>query len=136
MRRTTLLLAGSTIATASFVVTGAVQVFWIAVPVFIFASFVGGITQPVRQTYFHGLIPTEQRATLVSFDSLIGSVGSIGGQTGLGWLSQERSIAAGFVVGGLATVVNIPILWRLRARTDPADVIKSEEDVEPAPVLT
>ena len=135
MRRTTLLLAGSAIATASFVVTGAVQVFWIAVPVFIFASFVGGITQPVRQTYFHGLIPTEQRATLVSFDSLIGSVGSIGGQTGLGWLSQERSIAAGFVVGGLATVVNIPILWRLRARNDSADVIKSEEDVEPAPVL-
>jgi MFS family permease len=134
MRRTTILLAGSGVMTASYVLTGAVQVFWIAVPVFIFASFVGGVTQPVRQTYFHGLIPTDQRATLVSFDSLIGSVGSIGGQTGLGWLSQERSIAAGFVVGGLSTLVTLPIFGRLRARKDRADKIRSEEDVVPEPV--
>jgi MFS family permease len=136
MRRTTILLASSAIVTACFLVTGGVQIFWVAVPVFIFASFVGGVSQPVRQTYFHGLIPTDQRATLVSFDSLIGSVGSVGGQTGLGWLSQERSIPAGFVVGGLATLINLPILGKLRARNDAADVIRSEEDVEPAPVLT
>jgi MFS family permease len=136
MRRTTILLAGSAIATASYVVTGAVQIFWIAVPVFLLASFVGGVTQPVRQTYFHGLIPTDQRATLVSFDSLIGSVGSIGGQTGLGWLSQERSIAAGFVVGGLSTLVALPIFARLRARRDAADVIRSADEVQPDPVVT
>jgi MFS family permease len=136
MRRTTLLLGGSALATASYVVTGAVQVFWIAVPVFLFASFVGGVTQPVRQTYFHGLIPTDQRATLVSFDSLIGSVGSIGGQTGLGWLSQERSIAAGFVVGGLSTLVALPIFARLRARRDTADVIRTADDLEPDAVVT
>ena len=136
MRRTTILLGGSAIATACYVVTGAVQVFWIAVPVFIFASFIGGVTQPVRQTLFHGLIPTEQRATLVSFDSLIGSVGSIGGQTGLGWLSQERSIPAGFVVGGLATLVSLPILAKLRRRGDAADVIRSADEVQPDPVLT
>jgi MFS family permease len=115
---------------------GAIQVFWIAVPLFLLASVVGGILQPLRQTYFHHLIPTEQRATLVSFDSLVGSVGSIGGQTGLGWLSQERSIAAGYVVGGLITTLEVPILARLRARNDPEDVVKSEEDVEPDPVLT
>ena len=55
--------------------------------------------QPVRQTYLHHSIPTAERATLVSFDSLVGSLGSVGGQTGLGYLSQERSIPAGFVVG-------------------------------------
>ena len=136
MRRTTLLLGGSAIATGCYVVTGAVQVFWIAVPVFIFASFIGGLTQPVRQTYFHGLIPTDQRATLVSFDSLIGSVGSIGGQTGLGWLSQERSIATGFVVGGLTTLVALPIFGKLRARRDTADVIRSADELEPDPVVS
>jgi MFS family permease len=135
MRRTTILLGGSAIASACYVATGAVQVFWIAVPVFIFASFIGGVTQPVRQTYFHGLIPTDQRATLVSFDSLIGSVGSIGGQTGLGWLSQERSIAAGFVVGGLSTLVALPIFARLRARGESADVIRSVDEVEPDAVM-
>jgi MFS family permease len=135
-RRTTLLLAASAVSTACFVLTGAVQIFWVAVPVFLFSSFIGGIGQPVRQTFFHGLIPTDQRATLVSFDSLIGSTGSIGGQAGLGWLSQERSIPMGFVVGGLATLINLPILVRLRSRSEPTDIIRSEDDLEPDPVVT
>jgi MFS family permease len=135
MRRTTVLIAGAAISTACMVGTGAIQIFWIAVPLFLFASLVSGVLQPLRQSYFHGLIPTEQRATLVSFDALVGSVGSIGGQTGLGWLSQERSIAAGFVVGGLVTVLEVPILARLRARGDAADTIRTAEEVEPAPVL-
>jgi MFS family permease len=135
MRRTTALLAGAAISTACMVGTGAIQVFWIAVPLFLFASLVSGVLRPLRQSYFHGLIPTEQRATLVSFDALVGSVGSIGGQTGLGWLSQERSIAAGFVVGGLVTALEVPILARLRARGNDADTIRGAEEVEPEPVL-
>jgi MFS family permease len=136
MRRTTVLIAGSAMVTALYVGIGAIQVFWIAVPLFLLASVVGGVLQPLRQTYFHHLIPTDQRATLVSFDSLVGSVGSIGGQTGLGWLSQQRSIAAGYVVGGLITTLEVPILAKLRARNDSSDVIRSEEDVEPEPILT
>ena len=136
MRRTTILIVGSALSTALYVGTGAIQVFWIAVPLFLLASLVGGILLPVRQSFFHGLIPSDQRATLVSFDSLVGSVGSIGGQTGLGWLSQERSIAAGFVIGGLVTVLEIPILTKLRTRRDRVDVIRSAEELEPDPVLT
>ena len=56
----------------------------------------------------------------------MGSLGSVGGQTGLGYLSQERSIPSGFVVGGLATVLTLPIFWRLRALDEPADVITAE----------
>jgi MFS family permease len=81
---------------------------------------------PVRQTYLHHSIPTTERATLVSFDSLMGSLGSVGGQTGLGYLSQERSIPVGFVVGGLATILAIPIFGRLRALNEPADMITAE----------
>ncbi|HEX2266876.1 MAG TPA: hypothetical protein VHI97_01570, partial [Actinomycetota bacterium] len=95
----------------------------------------GGVLQPVRQTYLHQSIPTSERATLVSFDSLVGAVGSVGGQTGLGYLSQERSVPAGFVVGGLATVLTLPIFGRLRALDEPADRITAEApEPEHAPV--
>jgi hypothetical protein len=50
----------------------------------------------------------------------------VGGQTGLGFLSQERSIPAGFVVGGLATFVALPLFGRLRALEEPADRITAE----------
>jgi MFS family permease len=125
-RRTTILLVGAGVSTTTMVATGVVQSFWITVPIFLFGAIAGGVLQPVRQTYLHKSIPTSERATLVSFDSLMGSLGSVGGQTGLGYLSQERSIPVGFVVGGLATILALPIFGKLRALNEPADRITAE----------
>jgi MFS family permease len=125
-RRTTILLGAVSVFTATMVATGVIRSFWITVPVFLLGAVAGGVLQPVRQTYLHQSIPTSERATLVSFDALVGSLGSVGGQTGLGYLSQERSIPAGFVVGGLATILAIPIFGRLRALNEPADRITAE----------
>jgi len=133
-RRTTILIAATAFSSATMVATGVIQSFWITVPVFLFGAVAGGLLQPVRQSYLHNSIPSSERATLVSFDSLMGSLGSVGGQSGLGYLSQERSIPAGFVVGGLATFLSIPIFARLRARDEPADRITREaEELEVSP---
>jgi MFS family permease len=125
-RRTTILLWTSAISSATMVATGTFRTFWVAVPVFLLGAVASGLGSPVRQTYLHASIPTSERATLVSFDSLVGSVGSVGGQTGLGWLSQERSIPAGFVVGGLFTLLVLPIYGRLRSLHEPADRIEAD----------
>jgi MFS family permease len=136
-RRTTILLGAAAVSSATMVATGVVQTFWVTVPIFLLGAVAGGVLQPVRQTYLHQSIPTTERATLVSFDSLMGSLGSVGGQTGLGFLSQERSIPAGFVVGGLATVLAVPIFGRLRSLHEPADLIAAEApDVQEALVGT
>lgn len=132
-RRTTILLWATGITTAAMVATGAVRLFWVTVPIFLLGAVASGVLQPVRQTYLHRSIPSSERATLVSFDSLMGSLGSVGGQTGLGFLSQERSIPAGFVVGGLATILTIPIFARLRALDEPADRITAEAEDEAVP---
>jgi MFS family permease len=125
-RRTTILLWSAGVFTATMVGTGAVRSFWVTVPIFLIGAVAGGVMQPVRRTYLHQSIPTSERATLVSFDALVGSVGSVGGQTGLGYLSQERSVPVGFVVGGLATILAVPIFGRLRALNEPADRITAE----------
>ena len=69
-----------------------------------------GVMRPVRQAYMHQIIPSEQRATVISFDSLVSSTTSMGGQAGLGYLSQVRSIAQGYIAGGAATVLVLPVL--------------------------
>jgi MFS family permease len=136
-RRTTILLGASAATTATMVATGAIRSFWMTVPIFLLGAVAGGVLQPVRQTYLHGSIPTSERATLVSFDSLVGSLGSVGGQTGLGYLSQERSVPVGFVVGGLATILALPIFGRLRALDEPADRITAEApEREASPVAS
>jgi MFS family permease len=125
-RRTTILLGAAAIITAAMVATGAIRSFWVTVPVFLLGALAFGVMQPVRQTYLHHSIPTSERATLVSFDSLVGGLGSVGGQMGLGYLSQERSIPVGFVVGGLTTILSLPIFGRLRSLNEPADRITAE----------
>jgi MFS family permease len=136
-KRTTIMLAAAALSSVTMVATGVIQSFWITVPIFLLGAVAFGIMGPVRQTYLHNSIPTSERATLVSFDSLVGSLGSVGGQTGLGFLSQERSIPAGFVVGGLVTFLTLPIFGRLRALNEPADVITAKApELEASPVAS
>jgi MFS family permease len=136
-RRTSILLAATALASAAMVATGAIRSFWVTVPIFLLGAVAFGVLQPVRQTYLHNSIPSTERATLVSFDSLVGSLGSVGGQTGLGFLSQERSIPAGFVLGGLATFLTIPIFGRLRRLNEPADrITAAAPELEASPLPT
>jgi hypothetical protein len=50
------------------------------------------------------------------------------GQTGLGYVAREYGIGPGFVVGGAATVLAIPVLLLLRRLGDPADHIKTARE--------
>jgi hypothetical protein len=77
----------------------------------------------VRSAYLHQVVPSEQRATVVSFDSMVSNVGGIGGQVGLGALGEARSVGSAFVVGGLATAAALPLLARLRRLGGAADSI-------------
>jgi MFS family permease len=134
-RRTTILLAGSAAFSAAMVATGAIRLFWVTVPVFLLGAVAAGVLSPVRQTYLHQSIPSSERATLVSFDSLVGSLGSVGGQTGLGFLSQERSVPAAFVVGGLFTFLALPLFGRLRSLNEPVDRITAAAPEREASVV-
>jgi len=122
-KRTTLLLWAAVIQTVATIGVGLADSFWLALALYLVVMGAWGVWTPVKQTYLHQLVPSEQRATVVSFDSLVGSGGSVLGQTALGRLSQTHSIAAGYVVGGLATTLIWPVLIVLRRRNDTADVI-------------
>jgi MFS family permease len=127
-RRTTILIASSALLTVAMVGTGVVRSFWITVPIFLVGALAFGVLEPVRQAYLHRSIPSSERATLVSMDELMGNLGSVGGQAGLGYLSQVRSVPVAFVVGGLTTFLALPLLARLRMLNAPADVIEESRD--------
>ena len=122
-RRTTLLLSAAVLGTLAAIGVGLVPSFWLAISLYLLASLASGVWMPVKQSYMHQFIPSEQRATVVSFDSLVSSGGMVIGQIGLGRLAETRSIAAGYVVGGLATALAWPFVLRLRRRADPQDII-------------
>jgi MFS family permease len=122
-KRTTLLLWAAGIQTIAAVGVGLVDSFWLAVTLYLVVMAAVGVWGPVRQAYMHQNIPSEQRASVISFDSLVSSGGSMLGQLGLGRIAQMQSIATGYVVGGLATVLVLPVIVLLRRLDEPADTI-------------
>ncbi len=120
-RRTTLLLWAAGVQTVGAVGVGLAGDFWLAVALLLIVTATMGVTGPVKQAYLHQLIPSQQRASVISFDSMMGNAGGVVGQSGLGYLSRVRSIADGYVVGGLATLFALPVLVLLRGLGDRAD---------------
>jgi MFS family permease len=132
--RTTVLIGTAALLSVTTIGVGLADSFWLAVPLFLLGMLAFNIFAPVKQSYLHQLIPSGQRATVISFDSMMGSGGGVIGQTGLGYLAQQQGIGAGFVVGGAATLLALPYLWMLRGQAVPADSIKNGREVPPSPV--
>ncbi|MGI8479147.1 MAG: MFS transporter [Gaiellaceae bacterium] len=122
-RRTTLLLAAGALQTGAAIVLGVASSFWVALPALLLFTAGLGVTSPVRQAYLHQLVPSEQRATVVSFDSMVSGAGGVGAQVGLGALGEARSVGSAFVVGGLATAGAIPLFAAVRRFGGRADEI-------------
>jgi MFS family permease len=131
-RRTTLLLWAACVGALGTIGVGLAGSFWLAGLLFLVTMFTLGIVTPVKQAYLHQVIPSEQRAALVSLDSMASGLGGVLAQTGLGYLSQVSSIASGYVVGGLAQVLMIPVLVRLRGLDETADLIIGKAGLENA----
>jgi MFS family permease len=125
-RRTTLLISSAGTLGLAAAGVGLVSSFVPAVALFLVAMAATGVGTPVQQAYLHAIVPSSERATVVSFNSLVGSAGGIGGSLGLGYLSRVQSLAAGYVVGGLSTLLALPPLLFLRGRREPADVLVGE----------
>ena len=74
--------------------------FAIAIVLWLPWGVVFGVAGPVSQAYLNEHIPSAQRATVLSLDAFFGDVGGGVGQPALGWVSQQASIAVGWLVGG------------------------------------
>jgi len=120
-RRTTMFLWSGSVFSVALIGVGAVSAFVPAV-ILLFIGGVGiGAQMPVRQAFIHQVVPTEQRATVVSFDSMISGGTSVAGQSGLGVYSERAGFSAGYIVAGAVTTIALPILWLVRRDADEAD---------------
>lgn len=90
-----------------------VGLFAAAVGFYLVFGVVMGIAKPVRQGFLNRHIPSAQRATILSLDSLFLDMGGVAGQTGLGYLSRAVSIPAAWVLGGAVLFFGYPLYRRV-----------------------
>jgi MFS family permease len=122
-RRTTLLLWAAGVQTLAATGIGLAPSFPLALLCLLTVTAGAGVVGPVRQAYIHTVVRGEQRATVVSFDSMVANLGGVGGQAGLGYLAKASDYASAYVAGGAATLLAIPLYLRLRALDEGADAI-------------
>jgi MFS family permease len=122
-RRTTLLVWAASIQTVAAIGIGLSPSFPMALICLLVVTASMGVVGPVRQAYIHKMVPAEQRATVVSFDSMVANVGGVGGQAGLGYMARVRDYSTGYIAGGAATVLAIPFYFGIRMLKEDADKI-------------
>jgi len=116
-----MLIGAAVCSSIAAVVIGLTSTFAVAVGGLLVVAAAMGVTMPVRQAYLNQVTESEYRATVISFDAMVTSVGGVGGQVGLGAVSDNRSLSAGYIVGGALTALALPPLLLLRRLGGPAD---------------
>jgi MFS family permease len=120
--RTSALLTGLVIEIGLLALLGLTTAFWVAVGLLVLWGLTAAATLPIRQAYMNGLIPSEQRATVLSFDNLLGSSGGVVIQPALGKAADVWSYSTSYLVGAAFQLLAVPftiLAKREHASSDP-----------------
>ena len=125
-RRSNALLVATLVQVAALVIVGITSSFWIALIALIVTSLVMTAVMPVRQTLLNSLIPSEQRATVLSFDGLMGSTGGVVIQPALGRAADIWSYGTAYIIGGAIQLLSAPFALRIRSMDIEEDMMDPE----------
>ncbi|MQA91580.1 MAG: MFS transporter [Gemmatimonas sp.] len=125
-KRTTVLLVGTSLSAGLLALMGLLPNFWSVLVALVLWGLAMAAITPVRQTYLNGLIASEQRATVLSFDSLMQSVGAVGVQPPLGRIADVWGYPASYLCTAGVQVLAIPFLLLARRERASSDVIQPE----------
>jgi MFS family permease len=130
-RRTSALFLAEAIASVTVLLIGLITEFYPVLVLTVVWGLVFAASTPIRQAYLNGLIPSQQRATILSFDSLTASTGGVVAQPALGRAADVWGYPVTYVVSGVLSALALPFIARARAENAPAD--HSEEEQPAAP---
>jgi len=115
-RRTTLLQAAVLASAATLLLIGLLPHFAVAVGLLVVWGLLFAAVKPVRQAYLNELIPSEQRATGLSFDSLMGSGGGVIAQPLLGKAADVWGYPASYIGCATIQLMAAPFIWLVRRK--------------------
>jgi MFS family permease len=122
-RRTDALILGTVINVILMVLIGLTTSFAIALLLLAIWCLTFAIQSPFRQAFVNGLIPSAQRATVLSFDNLMGSAGGVVAQPALGRVADVAGYGPSFVVAAVIQAAGVPFALLARRERAPSDPI-------------
>ena len=101
-------MAAASVVTIALV--GLVGSFWGVIALSSVWALLFAATMPIRQAYLNAMIPSRQRATILSFDSLMDSAGGVWGQPVLGRTADAWGYGPSYLVAAGIAAVGVPFL--------------------------
>ena len=123
-RRTSALLVTAALSTVSLIGIGLVDSFAGVIVLTAAWGLLFAATMPIRQAYLNGLIPSRQRATILSFDSMAASAGGVWAQPLLGRSADAFGYGASYLISAGISALALPFLLLSRRQDAPADFAK------------
>lgn len=123
-RRTTVLLVAVVVSTGALLVIGLASSFWFAIVLLVLWALTLSAVLPIRQAFLNGLIASEQRATVLSFDALMGSSGGVVAQPALGRVADVWSYSASYLVAAGIQAIALPFVALARRENAVSDPIE------------
>lgn len=109
-----ILLASVGFMAVPILLSSVMPVFWLAAGFFVIHEIGRGIDRPVRLAYLNKFLSADKRATLLSFDSMVGKIAAAIGLVIFGWLAQETSFALSWTIAGLLLLLLVPLYLKVR----------------------
>lgn len=132
-KRTTALILATFLSAGVLGALGLTDSFWVALALLTVWALVFAAEMPIRQAYLNDMIPSRQRATVLSFDSLMGSSGGVVIQPVLGRAADVYSYSTSLVVGAAIQLCAAPFLALSRRERAPADTAVAMKEPVAAP---
>jgi MFS family permease len=124
--RTSFLMIGALTSAMTLALIGLVSRFWAALALLAVWAIVFAASMPIRQSFINGLIPSKERATILSSDNLLSSSGGVVFQPALGKVADVWSYATSYVIGAVVELMALPFLLLARKESACSDPMSEE----------
>lgn len=111
---TWILLATVLVLAIPIIISSMSDIFTVALTSFLIYEIGRGMLDPAHKAYLNKYIPSEQRATILSFDSMMGKLGAVLGLVVLGWIAKSYSIETSWIISGSLMFLLIPIYLKAK----------------------
>ncbi len=130
-KRTTAIILGTIASALVLALLGAINSFVAALALLVIWGLIFAALMPIRQTYLNAMIPSKHRATVLSFDSLMGSTGGVVIQPVLGKAADVWSYGTSYFLGAIFQLLSVPFLILSRRERH-----KSDDAITPSAPVT
>ena len=125
--RTTVLIFGTAISAVSLLLIAVAGSFWMVLLLLSIWAVVFAAVGPIRQSFMNGIIPSAQRATVLSTDNMMSSASGVIVQPALGKVADVWGYPASYLGSSIIQILALPLIWLAKREKVESDVMSGSK---------